>query len=228
MKNAPYDSIYYWHNLILKEEQIWENGFREIPLTQESVFIHYVIVNCYGDSDDSWVYFPNVKAALGFLEYVFLPTAFNTLFAGKEDSTLTVPLAHVEELLEIIDESPEYSDIQKSLITDMEEFVTKLQELWELDEQQCIEKLKEYSLTFSERWLNNIDIFFYFNIFNSPQEIGDFIVKTYEEEDMIERIEDQLGLTKDEWLNVCQSVYTNEFMKRKFIEILNNRIGDMI
>jgi len=41
-------------------------------------------------------------------------------------------------------------------------------------------------------------------------------------------LEDQLGVSKEEWLNICGQVYDNDFMNRKFTEILNNKINDMM
>lgn len=56
------------------------------------------------------------------------------------------------------------------------------------------------------------------------------MINSYEnsEETDISVLEDQLGVTKEEWLNICSTVYENYFMKRKFIEILNNRINDTL
>ncbi|MDF2892977.1 MAG: hypothetical protein K0R80_3344, partial [Clostridia bacterium] len=35
--------------------------------------------------------------------------------------------------------------------------------------------------------------------------------------------EEESGLTKEEWFNTCNKVYENDFLRLKFMDILNNR-----
>ncbi|AOY74700.1 hypothetical protein [Clostridium formicaceticum] len=228
MSNKTYNSYYYWENLIKKDENTLKNAFKDMPLTKESVFLHHVIVNCYGESYDGWIYFPNSKALLGFLQYIYLPIAYNTIFLGERHGELAFPMCTVEGLLEMAREGTK--TVNKEYIPIMEKQLMDLKTLWQLDDKECIDSLKEFGEALNDCWSSRNDIFFYFNIFDSPIEVGQYIMKTYEEDEMVdlERIEEHLGVKREEWLDICRNLFENEFMKRKFVEILNNRIEDMI
>lgn len=40
----------------------------------------------------------------------------------------------------------------------------------------------------------------------------------------IESLEEELGLAKDEWLKLTKNVFESEFMKRRFMDILTDRL----
>lgn len=94
--------------------------------------------------------------------------------------------------------------------------------------EECFEKLAELSETFNNHYNIENDIFGYFNVFRTPVDVGDYLVKGYEESDMVDLLEERLGLSVETWKEVCNSVYKDEFMKRRFTSILNNRSEDMI
>ena len=83
---------------------------------------------------------------------------------------------------------------------------------------------------YNKRWNKDPELFSYIDVFKLPFELGKYMVALYEnsEEADISMLEDQLGVTKGEWLNICSTVYENDFMKRKFTVILNNRITDTL
>ncbi|HWQ88703.1 MAG TPA: hypothetical protein VN374_01870 [Desulfitobacteriaceae bacterium] len=66
--------------------------------------------------------------------------------------------------------------------------------------------------------------------FKTPLELGHYMVETYEnsEEADIAILEEQLGVSKEEWLRICARVYEDEAMRSKFTEILNRRINDLL
>jgi hypothetical protein len=45
---------------------------------------------------------------------------------------------------------------------------------------------------------------------------------------MLDYFEDESGLSKEEWISTCSSVYENDFSRMKFLDILNNRTKDII
>lgn len=222
MKNK-YDDYYYWENIIKKDKS--DNPFAGDPITEESLFFHGVIINCHGESYENWLHFPNIKALLGFLQYVFVPTAF---YAFLSNDTVLLVQGNLDEMLDIMTDSEKFS--KKELIPQMRKFSRQLRELWNYDSDKCIDKLKKFSVEYSDRWSSGDELFSYFNVFKSPIELGKYIVESYEnsEEADITMFKDQLELSKAEWLSICDQVYENDFMKRKFTEILNNRLKDML
>lgn len=223
---SKYSLFPYWENYIIKNEDILKGHFNTMPITKDSVFTHMVLVNCYGDSSNVWAYYPNINALLGLLQYIYFPTVFNIKLLGKENDEIAVPMCTVEELLEIAEDGTKCQS--KEEISVMNEQIERFQELWNLNDEEAFEKLRSFSIDFNEHWTKDRGIFFYFDVYRTPSELGNYLIEAYEEVEMIDRLEEDLGLSKYEWIKLCDSVYENEFMRHKFVDILNNRIRDMV
>ena len=219
---SKYDNYYFWENIVKQDRH--DNPFANDIISKESVFLHGIIINCYGGSYERWLHFPSIEALIGFLNYIFIPTAFLTLLTGEEG----VLIANVSDLLDLMNKSDKCE--KKELIPDMREFGIKLREFWNYDATTCIDKLKSFSANYNARWSEAYDIFSYFDIYESPNELGNYIVGAYENSGQVDIsvLEQQLGVSKQEWLSICSQVYENKFMQRKFTEVLNNRINDML
>lgn len=221
---CKYDHYYYWKNLM--EQKGHDNPFARDKITENSVFLNGVIVNCFKGSYNRWLHFPDIRALIGFLSYVFIPTAF-FMFLSEEDEDVMIN-SDLDELLNIMQESDKCQE--KELIPLMKEFSIRLKELWNYEYNECFNALKNFSASYNKQWNQTLEEFSYFEVFNSPRELGKYVVELYEKsEDVdISRLEEQLGVAKEEWLSICDKVYENDFMNRKFTELLNNRIGDML
>lgn len=69
------------------------------------------------------------------------------------------------------------------------------------------------------------DAFLAFHVFGSPKETVHYIIQSYETYLGIESLEEDLGLTKNEFLKIAgKDIYQNDFMKRIFREALTNRM----
>lgn len=220
---SKYDTYYYWENIVNKAKI--DNPFAGDPITEESVFFHGVVINCHGGSYERWLHFPNNQALLGFLNYVFVIMAF---FAFLSNETELLIQGNLDDMLDIMTDSEKCS--QKDSIPEMREFSSQIRELWNSDNEKCFDELKKFLKNYNERWNKDNELFSYFDVFKSPIELGKYMVDSYQnsEEADISMLEDQMGVTKGEWLNICSTVYENDFMKRRFTEILNNRIKDML
>ncbi|MFZ3129788.1 MAG: hypothetical protein WA125_01490 [Desulfosporosinus sp.] len=220
---SKYDNYYYWENIVKKYKGV--NPFANDSITEESVFFHGVIINCHGGSYERWLHFPNNEALLGFLNYIFMSMAFVSFLSNETELLMQGDL---DEMLDIMTDSEKCS--QKDLIPEMREFSSQIRELWNCDGENCFDELKKFMVNYNERWNKDLEIFSYIEVFKSPFELGKYMVDTYEKskEADISMLEDQLGVSKGEWLKICSTVYENDFMKRKFTEILNNRIKDML
>ncbi len=58
--------------------------------------------------------------------------------------------------------------------------------------------------------------------------LGKNLFEAYDEIDDEARMEEQLGVSKTQWLEICENVFDNEFTNKRFTDILNNRIVDLI
>ena len=223
LKNK-YDNFYYWQYKV--EEEKADNPFVLEPITEESVFFHGVIAYVQGLSYERWLHFPHLEALLGYLNHIFVPAAFNMFLT--EEFEISMPHVNLEELLNILNDSASCN--RKELIPQMREFSRQLRELWNLDRKKCFAELEKIVLDYSERWSSGVKLFSYFNVFKTPLELGHYMIATYEnsEEADIAVLEEQLGVSKEEWLSICARVYEDEAVKGRFMEILNKRINDLL
>ncbi|WP_163192512.1 hypothetical protein [Clostridium thermarum] len=226
MKNHKYREFYFWQNLIHKNENLTEGYFRGIPLCRESVFVNTVIVNCNTSVlYDWWICFPDVFSALGFIQNIFLTSVFNSYLNPDEDYVAIIN-GTGEELLEAAEDGTNCT--RKYLIPDMRRFLEDIDTIWEEDQDKIFTRLKEYSLKFNSRWGDISEIFAYFNIFRSPQEVGEYVVEGYKAENMLSQFAEETGFTIEQWEDVYLNLYENEFMKKKFVDILNNKICNLL
>jgi hypothetical protein len=219
-----YKQYLFWENVLTNNEQVWKNSFRNMPLTHDSRFINTVIVDCNNSiMEDNWVYYPNAEALLGFIHHVFLPTAF-TLILFSESGEFITPMATVNELLDMAEEVNE--DKNRASVALMRKQDEELESIWSMEAEDMWTKLYDFSQEFNQEWGKNTDVFFYFSIFKTPIEIGEYLVAEYEKDQMLDYFEEESGLTKEEWFSTCEGVYENDFLRLKFIDILNNRTKD--
>ena len=221
---SKYDHYYYWENLIHKEDPLWENAFQDLPLTPSSMFLYTVVMDQNKNFiKNRWVYYPDVYAVLGFIQYVYMPTALFT-FLDEEAEGFNMPLATAEEVLFYHSSCIEH----RSFINTMEEKLVLLKTFWHLEENECIQALKDF-LSELTPMLSFLDTkIIYCRLFENPMEISDYILYGGEMEVELEVIEEEIGLKKQEWETICANIYLNPFMKRKFINVLNHRVGYLV
>ncbi len=228
LKATKYEAYYFWENLIHSDAPIWQNGFRNLPLTEDSIFIYTVVMDQDKDFLKSrWAYYPDVYALLGFIQHVFLPTAFFTLL----DDTVAgfnIPLTTGEDLLNIMCQLEENLDMGK--VAKMRDQLRILQELWRYSEEGSLEMLKQFSASFNSSWKDSDGKLVYFKLFSSPTEIGSYVMQggDTEEEAFVDVIEEEIEMTQVQWQDICENVYSDAFIRKKFIDILNYKIGCLV
>jgi|SRR5690625_3211528 len=81
MKQSKYQHYDYWIGKTEKEENLWFGLFENKPINSESILVAPTILNPYKNQHEgAYAVYPNVKSVLGFLTYIYLPTAFCGLF----------------------------------------------------------------------------------------------------------------------------------------------------
>jgi hypothetical protein len=71
--------------------------------------------------------------------------------------------------------------------------------------------------------------FFYFDIYSSPKEVGEHVLRSYEESEALDENDflKDVGFTYIEWRSMVSNLTESEFMSRKFMDILNNHIRNV-
>ncbi len=214
----------YWMTKINDHQPIWCGLFEKEPINEKSIIISSVILNPYSNQhEEAWAVYPNPQSILGFLQYIFLPTAYIGLIKRQDtdqdvyyfEENLSTLLAGFKE------EHPE----KTSLINKMEKLTIELDRLWYEDDVYCFQKLKHWSSEFNQDWKEDSFIILNFNIFASPLDAVKAIIKVYEDDLDIKDLEDEIGLTKNDFIKLAKDdIFHSAFMRRKFTDILTNRL----
>lgn len=227
MIKNKYDNFYFWDQLFTKYKGDVELMFKNMPITIDSVFFHGVIVDCNNTNPrDTWISFPDIKSMIGFIKYVYIPTVY-FMFLGDEDE-ITCPDIDCKSLLEHMNSYEQCKN--KKMIPEMGILLERLDNIFNMRNESIFIELKLFTRSFEELCNKRIEKFAYFNVFRNPSEVGEHIINSYKDDESVDLqdIENQLGVGAEEWINICKNVYNNRFMSRKFIDILNNRIIDML
>jgi hypothetical protein len=216
------DNFYFWENKIRNIDDILFSKCDKEKITRESVIIYIGILDKKkGLLRSGWSVQEDFSTALGFIKYVFLPTAFYT-WIDRESNGFFIPLSPFDILKE---EVLQYQKVvTKETSNDairMERAYHYLNTLGRKEDGNSRLKLDKFTKDFNKLWNKDPENRLFLKVFSSAQEIVDFI---FDENVFEEFVEEEIEMSKAELENLCQDVYTQPFINRNFINILNNKI----
>ena len=85
---SKYNSADYWSKIIEKNKTYKGKIFLEEPITEKTVYIHTIVFNKESGLENVWAPIPNLKMLLGYIQYCFLPVAYQKWFDGREGKIL--------------------------------------------------------------------------------------------------------------------------------------------
>lgn len=219
---APYKNQYYWEHKILNNANLWEGYFENESITQNSKIIYTGILDYekkifhYG-----FAAYPSMYKLLGFLQHVFLPTAFFTWF-DRKSGDFYIPLASYPEVVsKVIDYT---SDINLNSVNSMNNSYYFLNNLWLFDESLLNIALKSFCETFNTEWDNDYDQRLFLKVFDTPSDIFDFIKNSIGWSDYNDFVEEEISMSLNNLKFTCDNVLVEPLLNRKFIDILNTNI----
>lgn len=199
--NSKYNQYWYWESLVMRDQPLWHNSFCKLPLTRDSIFIYSMIMDKEkGVLKNAWAYYPDIKSLLGFIEHVFLPTAFFT-WLDDEGEGFNIPVATVDEVLYVMKQNNKDSSIPI-----MNEYIDNIRLLWDMNDEESLLELRKISKQFNMQWKENDDKILYFRIFKDSLEISDFIFKGEDGYFFEEVIEEDIGMKRTQWEETCKNV----------------------
>jgi hypothetical protein len=219
MKPNKFNTFNYWYNYLCNSTQVWQGAFNRKPGTGNSIILHVVIVNqTSSDFIDAWSYFPHTDSLLGFINYIHLPAVFFSWF-NRDAENFIIPIdVGVVELVSLISEQGSKEEDVREMKSNIEE----IKSLWLLSHEERIKGLRAFCKRFNDKWDNHRElVFFSIDVFESPIEVAESMIKSYEEEGMAEELEEKLGIAKGDWLQIANRANDNEFMWKRFFSILN-------
>lgn len=222
--NSKYEEYWYWGNMVLTDQPLWDTSFRNLDLSESSIFIYSVIIDVDKNLlKNCWAYYPDEKSLLGFIEHVFLPTAFFT-WIDEEQEGFNIPVATSEEVLDaMVRDYGESSQIEL-----MRSQVSEIESIRKMDKSNQISAIEGFSSQFNDAWQERDGKLLYMRTFRNTDEVGEFVFKSDNFNCFEEVVEEDIGMKREEWMELCKSVYDNKFLRKKFIDILNCKIGCLV
>lgn len=205
--------IYYWKNYLKTE--------KEFKLTPNSYVIHFVVVNqASNDIYSEWLSFPSDKELIGFIKNVALPSGYYSKLFGEKDGYIFITASSYDEANELLRNNT--YKVDEKLINDFNEDYRIIEDIE--NSGLNMENINEFCNSYNSH-LNGQDIVWsYIEIYENIKAVGLMLIKEYEEDGMIDQLENKLGMSKDQIIELFSNIDNNPFMMRRIKELLNNTI----
>ena len=226
--HPKYHNSYYWEKLI-QSRKLMET-FNNERITEQSVFFHGIIYNSSGRRKllEDVVHFTSTDALTGYLQYVFLPTAF--LSFTNEEKGIIVPLGlSLAELIEYVggNDFVRFHNYQAPMYRLLE----MLTEASHEEGEGCMQQLRHLESIFNYSFQLDRDAYAMMHIYRTPQELGEYFSNLYQIDGSkqlgSELFYHKTGLRKAEWENLYQNAASNIFTSRKFMNCVSNLLHTM-
>lgn len=207
------NQIAYWRN--------WINNRQDIPMTEDGYIIRYIIANQYSNTwVKRWVCCTTQKNLYAFIKYVLLPSIIISKNMGLKDGEVYIDVCEYNETLGILEHAG-----QEGYEKAVEDYVRWFEEVDNLEEKdaalsEIIEVLSKVSSEIDFRK----GLFVEINLYEDISFVGRSLIKEYEEDDMVEDLEDMMGLSCKEIEDLFDDIRDNKFMLRRISTLLNEKL----
>ena len=192
---------------------------------EKSIYIHSLVFCKNNGLNNTWSYFPNEKMLLGYIQYSFLQEAFYKWIYGKERMIISIPNIPVEK---IILDGEKNKKISKEEADNMRRHVKMVKDCWSLPKDKLIRALQRFSRDFNRTWYGDNREFLYLKIFNTPKDLGEFVVNSSYMTTTEREFKDRIGISIPEWNNICERANKNKRDGEKFRDILLKSLTEII
>lgn len=219
-----YDSFGYWEELINENKTMRAQMFMNNLPNKKTIYIHSLVFCKNNGINNSWAYFPDEKALLGYIQYSFLQETFYKWIYGKERIIVSVPNITVEK---IISDGEKNNKITKEEAENMRRHVNMIKACWNLPRDKTIQSLLKFARDFNRTWFGDNREFLYLKIFTSSEELGEFVLNSsYITRNNEKEIEPDLS--KEEWIEICKKAEEDKIYGEKFKNILLKSLTEII
>lgn len=220
-----YNSFDYWKNLISENSTIRGHMLMDTPPTNKSIYFHSLIFCKETGLNNTWGYFPNETALIGYIQYSFLQEAFYIWINSKDRSVIRVPSMSVEE---VIADGERKNKITREEANIMKEQLATVKRMWALPKNRILAELKKFSREFNRKWYGDNREFLYLKIFTTAEELGDFVIESNlligSEDDFKNRTTE----SPERWKIICKKATTDQQSGERFREILLKHLSEII
>ncbi|KFX55132.1 hypothetical protein KU40_11135 [Clostridium botulinum] len=219
-----YNSFKYWDDIISKNKTIRGHMFMDELPSEKSLYFHTLIFNKSAGVNSIWGYMPSPKTLLGYFQHSFLQESFYKWIHGKEKLVTKVPSLPVEA---IVREGEKLKKINKDIAKKMRDDYQKLNSLWDAPVSKLNLEVRKFIRDFNVRWSGDSNQFIYIKIFKDAKELGDFVVSSSLITSTEKELEKKIGVSLEEWKNICENVVKDKEHGEKFRKILLKRLTEV-
>lgn len=220
-----YDSFDYWEELINENKTIRGHMFMDKLPNEKSIYIHTLVFCKNNGLSNIWAYFPNEKMLLGYIQYSFLQEAFYKWIYGKERMVINVPNIPVDR---IISDGEKNKKISREEADNMRRHVKMIKECWVLSKDKLIRALQRFARDFNRTWYGDNKEFLYLKIFNTPKDLGEFVVNSSYMTTNDSEFKERTGISISEWKNICEKADKSKSDGERFKDILLKSLTEII
>lgn len=220
-KNA-YKHHFFWKNKIIEESNLLKGHFENQNITNDSKIVYTGIIDYEKNIlHHGFVVYPSIYKILGFLQHVFIPTAFFTWFDRKYYG-FYIPSSPYPN---IVNEVIQYTNkIDLDLVESMNNSFYFINNLWLFSEPLINLGLKSFCEKFNTEWDKAPNHKLFLKIFDTPSDIFDFIKDSLGWTDYNEFIIKNFSTSLDTLKFTCNNALIGPLLNRNFIDILNTNM----
>ena len=213
-----YKDFSYWENNFNHPDVLFSGCFNDYKISAKSKIAYMGFLNSNKDVlECSFSSYPSVYSLLGFIQNIFLSTAFFTWY-DTHYNDFCIPMDTFDNVISNISKN-NFIDIKgRNSFTASYEF---LDNLWALDENTIMSELLKFCNDFNANWDNDSHKKIFIKLFDSPEEIYAFIMDTIGGWDFDDFIEEEISMSKETLKSTCENVFSQPFINERFIDILN-------
>ncbi|MFC0558307.1 hypothetical protein [Halalkalibacter alkalisediminis] len=209
----------YWKKKV-RQGDTWLSPSNQIYKQNDLIFIGQILNSYSGQQESVRLLFEDIKAVTGFVQYIFLPTAFIGYFMIEEMDPKTIMIGD-DSFSEILDQLPLREELDSNTIGKMKEILATLESSWELGERETFLKL-EQALRLLETF--SIDhVITSFNVLKSPSGLATWLVNEYENEPIlgVHSLEQEVNMNINEFIQLSKEAESEPFQSKRFFHSLD-------
>lgn len=222
MSDNNWGSFSYWKQIYTDNDGGLESPFNPEPLTDKSVYFWSQMSAPLpsGSTSGAWGCFPEANLLTGFIRYIVFPAFFEIWLVREDWDKDPERFVNADELFALAEKSGKCSYIQDLPL--MKALIAELDQLIDKPDKQIRNGLQRVANKFNGRWGDTSTWCFEIHVFNTPEEVGIEIMNRLSEDVYDEEIEEELGISKKDWMIICNSATSDSNANGRFVEILEN------
>ncbi|MBS5937601.1 hypothetical protein [Clostridium sp.] len=207
------NSIGYWRN--------WYTSEITLPITKDGFIFKYSIINQNSnDGNSDWICCNSKKKLYGFIKYFILPSIQLSRSIGIRENTVCFFVLDYDDTIAYLD-NPELDNWHEHIET-YKRWFNEIDKLERLDAQfnEIRDFINKITLEVDYRKY----IFVELDLFENISSVGKTLIEEYEADDVLDILESDMDLSKDQIIDLFENINSNKFMLKNIVNLLTDRI----